>query len=516
MKTNIIPIVIVSLLILIQGCDLTEEEFGKITPDSFFKTQKDANLAVAALYSGSISGGYYRGDVYTSINIHCDLAAGDMATCSYGSSWERLRNHDYDAFNTYNTHRWFPYYSHITQARITAQAIEAMEIPEEVKIPYIAEANAIAGWKAYMLYDLYGPVPYPTDEMLAEPTVTNYALRPTYEEFVDIIEAFFSQKNQLLDVDFGSNFGRVNKGIANMVLLKLYMLEAGRTGDINFWTKAKTCAEEIISSGSYVLLNKYSDVFAKANKYNHEIIFAPSSDYSYNPFQYHSQALTNNFPCALNRTAGAFGGMKLLWSFYDTYNQNDLRLTGIAASYTTDAGEVINRENPKDTRHGLVTGPLPVKYDLDETTQGVNQGHNAIIYRYADVLLSMAEILNELGITSDLNAPVMTQLGKDGNTYQSDGGNTAFSFVNAIRVRAGLVPLSGLSKVQLRDSILMERAHELYMEGSRRADLIRYQRVTNGTGYKIFDDETYKFIYPIPNSYILEYKGNMDQNPGYE
>ncbi len=516
MKTKIIITVIFSLLIVIQGCELVEEEFGKITPDKFWKTEKDAKLGVAALYNGTItSGSFFNADPYYSF-LNSDIAAGDMATCSYGITFERERNHEFTPDLAYYTDYWFRFYNKITQARLVVKQIEAMTIPEDIKSPYIAEASAYAGWVAYLLYDLYGPVPYPTDEMMAEPQVITYAPRPTNEEFVNIIETFFSKKNDLPQANFGSNFGRINKNIANMVLIKLFMLEAGRTGDANFWRKAKTCAEEIISSGLYELKDQYSYVFAKANKYNNEIVYGTSCDYAYNGFNYHAQALTNNYPCVLNRTAGAWGGYKLLWSFYDTFNKDDLRLSGIAASYTTDAGELINREHPKDARHGLVTGPLAVKYDIDETPKGTTQGHNSIVYRYADVILSMAEILNELGEDSNVNAPVMIQTAKDGNTYESDGGKTAFSFVNAIRVRAGLEPFSGFPKEQLRDSILMERSHELYLEGSRRADLIRYQRITNSTGYVKFDVATYKFLYPIHSNYILEYKGNLMQNPGYE
>jgi starch-binding outer membrane protein, SusD/RagB family len=515
MKANIIVTVFISLLIVSQGCELNEIEYGKITPGTFFKTEKDAQLAVAALYSGSItSGNFFNANPYNSF-LNSDIAAGDMATCSYTQSFERLRNHEYTQDLPLYTDRWFRFYKDITEARLVVKQLDAMTIPEEKKRQYIAEANAIAGWKAYLLYDLYGTVPFPTDEMMAEPLVTNYPSRPTNEEFVSIIETFFSQKNDLPPANFGSNFGRINKNVANMILIKLYMLEAGRTGDESYWTKAKTCAEEIISTGLYRMLSQYSDVFAKANKYNNEIIYAPSSTYETNPFQYHAEALTNNYPCRLNRTAGAWGGYKLLWSFYDTFDQNDLRLSGIAASYVTDAGELINRQNPKDARHGLVVGPLAVKYDVDDTPRGYVQGHNSIVYRYADVILSMAEILNELGENSAVNAPVMRQTAKDGSTYESDGGNTSLSFINAIRVRAGLQPFSGLSGEQLRDSILMERSHELYMEGSRRADLIRYQRITNGAGYKKYDENTHKFLYPIPNSFILEYKGNLEQNPGY-
>lgn len=517
MKTKFITAIIFSLLIVNQGCELNNIEFSKITPENFYKTEKDAKLAVASLYSSSLTGGFFNQDPYSSAIVVADEST-DILTCVYNSTFEQLRSHNFTQTLPYNTSGLFTYYRQISAARGVAKQIKAMTIPETTKNSYIAEANAIAGWKAEILYEWYGPVPYPTDEMLTKPSELVYATRPSNEDFVKIIEDLFSTKDDLIDADFGSNFGRINKGTANMILLKLYMLEAARTGDVNFWRKAQTCAEAIISSGRYKLLNKYSDIFAVSGKRNLEIIHAVPSDYTFASNIWHAQALPNNYPCNLNRGAGAWGGLKMPWAYYDTFDQKmDQRCSNalISASYTTDKGLVIDRAHPYDFRHGLGSGAIPVKYAPDPSGVGSAQIQDFIVYRYADVLLSMAEILNELGVNANVTAPVMTQVANDGNTYQSDGGKTAFSFINSIRVRAGLVPLSALSKNQLRDSILMERGHELYCEGQRRNDLIRYQRVTNSGGYKIYDVDKNKFLFPIPDSYMLEYKGNILQNPGY-
>jgi hypothetical protein len=380
----------------------------------------------------------------------------------------------------------------------------------------VAEAKMIAGWIGFMLYDMYGPPPYPTDEMLANPQEVEYPSRPTNEEMVNILEGLFSERNSLMDPDFTTYFGRVNKGMAGMILMKLYMLEAGRTGDQSFYTKAKSIGEEIIGSGWYELQGNYFDVFSISNKRNREIIYAPASSYEFQAVQWHALTLPNNYPSRINETVGAFGLIRIIWDFYDNYNENDYRLDGYITEYVSTTGISINRENPYDNRHGVGGGPfIGLKYDLDPNMIGAASGHDFVIYRYAMVILYMAEILNELGTNANVNAPLMQQVAKDGTNLVSDGGTTAYSFLNAIRVRAGIEPLSNLSKEQLRDSILMERGFELYAEGDRRSDLIRYQRVTNSQGYKIFDSDPNKFFYPIPVSFINEFKGNLSQNPGY-
>jgi starch-binding outer membrane protein, SusD/RagB family len=517
MKTKIIVTIVFAILIVNNSCDLQNVDYTKITPDTFYKTPNDAKLAVAALYNGTR--GMF-GQANTSYGVANDVAAGDMMMGVWGASaWEGLFYHNWSQVTSNYTNYMFPYYTQISTARIVAKQIAAMTIPDAAKNPLSAEANTMAGWVALMLYDWHGPVPYPSNEDLSKPAVLNYPPRPTNEEFVQIIEGLLSNKSDLMNADFGANFGRINLQIADMILMKLYMLEAGRTGDANFWSKAQSMAEEIINSGFYTLQKNYNDVFSIAGRKNHEIIFAPASDYSFGGNIWHTEVLGGTFPCKINTAgSGTWAVNRLIWAFYDTFNKSDLRLSGIPTSYisTPKYGSIlIDRTHPFDIRQGIAGGPFPVKYEVDPNPVGSAQAQDFIIYRLADVILSMAEILNELGNNANVNAPVMTQVAKDGTPLQSDGGKTPYSFINAIRVRAGLIPLSGLSKSQLRDSILMERSHELYCEGTRRTDLIRYQRVTNGQGYKVFDVSTFKFLMPIPNIYINEFKGNVVQNPGY-
>lgn len=513
MKTKHIIAILLIIAAIYQSCDLTKEEYNKITPENFYQTQTDAQLAVAAIYN-RLHGIF--GTNEESITIINNIAAGDMMRGVAGTYWDGLLEHEWSENRGHYSDFLFPYYKYITTARIIAKEIESMSIPDNAKLPLLAETKALAGWLAYILYDFYGPVPYPTDEMIANPKELAYPAKPSNEEFVKIIENFFKEKDYLRNPDHGGNFGRMDKGIANTILMKLYMLEGSRTENSDFYNKAKILGEEIISSGWYKLEEDYSSIFSISNQQNKEIIYARPEDYSFNGNGWHAHNLPNNLPCPVNDRSGAWAVYKLLWSFYDTFNQNDLRLKTIISEYTTYDGIIVNRENPLDNRHGLGTGCIAKKYDFDPGQVGWISGHDMIIYRYADILLSMAEILNELGTTSRVNAPITNQKTIDGIVLTSDGGNTAFSYINAIRVRSGLTPLpTNLSKEQLRDSILMERGHELYAEGTRRTDLIRYQRVTKGQGYKIFDLDPNKFLMPIPVRFIDEYQGHLKQNPGY-
>ena len=102
------------------------------------------------------------------------------------------------------------------------------------------------------------------------------------------------------------------------------------------------------------------------------------------------------------------------------------------------------------------------------------------------------------------------------------GGNTnmAVTFMNFIRGRSGAV---GISSTDLTlDYIFRERTRELYWEGHRRSDLIRFNKFSgsdylwqwkggsvNGAATPAFTN-----LYPIPTDILLA-NGNMIQNAGY-
>tara|TARA_B100000900_G_C20586596_1_gene719844 strand:+ start:49 stop:1926 length:1878 start_codon:yes stop_codon:yes gene_type:complete len=110
-------------------------------------------------------------------------------------------------------------------------------------------------------------------------------------------------------------------------------------------------------------------------------------------------------------------------------------------------------------------------------------------------------------------------------TLRGGGGdtNTAVSLVNEIRER-GFGGSSGtISSGDLTlDFILDERSRELYWEGLRRTDLIRYNRFTNSsylwpfkgneaTGVGVDD---YRNLYPLPAN-VVAVNSNLTQNEGY-
>jgi hypothetical protein len=91
------------------------------------------------------------------------------------------------------------------------------------------------------------------------------------------------------------------------------------------------------------------------------------------------------------------------------------------------------------------------------------------------------------------------------------GDIEALALVNQIRMRAGadLVPFTTLTT----ENLLAERGREVFAEGYRRQDMIRFGTYNGEWEFKPASDPS-KNIFPIPQEQ-LNSNPNLTQNPGY-
>ncbi len=85
----------------------------------------------------------------------------------------------------------------------------------------------------------------------------------------------------------------------------------------------------------------------------------------------------------------------------------------------------------------------------------------------------------------------------------------ALIIVNDLRVKRGATPFATLTL----DNLIDERGREMYWEGWRREDLIRFGKFLETWQLKPSDDPKY-LLFPIPTS-DLSVNKNLVQNTGY-
>lgn len=480
--------------------------YGSLNDANFFKTPADATAAVNAMYAGLMEGWNWSagfGSGQGSWTVQSDQTT-DQGLCNWdaGGSWKALNALAFTPdFGPLTQHysNLIPYISQITQniAKIQGMSIDAAD-----KTQKIGELKALRGFYMQVLFLYYGPVPVRLDPAqvnnLSAPTLP----RPGQTEMVnDIVKDFTDAIAALPDkITSGSDYGRFSKAACYTSLMKLYM-------QLKDWPNAIKAGEAVKAMG-FALDPDYGDLFSYNNKNgNTETILPvvcsanPGNSNFVNIYRPHYLP-SDYWDDGLRGTSdGGFvyewGGYRMPWKTYDKFNPSDYRLKFLLQKYptSTDGGKTIVY---KDARANGDIGAVMVKYGPDPTKGNAqNSGVNYVAMRYADVELLLAEALNE-----------------------QNGGPTAeaLTLLNDVHVTHGKLPAiaGGLNQADFRTAVQNERLFELWAEGQRRDDLIRWgqyiQRAKND-GHTNVDDHL--ILYPLPRSVVNQSKGVIAQNPGY-
>lgn len=493
-----------ALTISLSACNLEREDYTEISPDTFPKTEKDLRLDVNALMY-EFSTGYWNGESIYSANyggyqVLSDMSSGDLWS---GWGWESDNLYYQQWFTTVtgdiqnHCYQNFAHYQFLSKARNTIRRIEASSAPEASKKLYVAEVEALRGWMALYLYDMFGTVPVASDDVLDKPTDYTYLPRLTEEEYDQMMETYLRDAIANLP-EKAAQYGRMTKGAARMILLKYYMLRGK-------YKEAEQLARDLMSmeGSTYGLLSNYNDIFTKENEGNKEIILAVPclSSASWTSNYMTAEVLPSDMPWTEKSTG--WGGYVMPWKFYDTFEQGDTRTQNIVTQYTNTKGVLQTRDNNTQLSYGA----LPLKYGKDPDMSGSQSGVDLVIYRYSDVLLTLAEC-----ITRNQNQPTQE----------------AINLVNRVRERAHLADLDATktgSAQDFLDAILAEREHEFWMEGLSRQNQIRFGKyvsraneriaAANATGKSYFTVTDAHNKTWIPQTFIDESKGQLKQNNGY-
>ena len=98
----------------------------------------------------------------------------------------------------------------------------------------------------------------------------------------------------------------------------------------------------------------------------------------------------------------------------------------------------------------------------------------------------------------------------EGNARATSDWSMAMTDVNTIRTRAGVPAMTNVTA----DSFLAERGREMFMEVTRRQDLIRFGK-WGSSWWEKSNSDSYRTVFPIPQEQIDASGGTLTQNTGY-
>ncbi len=370
---------------------------------------------------------------------------------------------------------------------------------------YRAEARLLRAMAYYHLMDLLGKAAFVTED---DPVGTYQG--PQYErpELFNFIVSELEAIENDLPAPRTNEYGRADKAVAWMILAKIYLNADVYIGQ-KMYTECITYCNKIINSG-YDLASDYSLNFLADNDSNEaamkEIIFAIVNDGVTTQNYGATTVIINGEVGSLENNAtdlgaqGWGGALRIRKQFAEKFLNGDVPLTDTRNTILTegrdieivdvgdrDSGYIITKF--KNITSTGVPGSDPTFVDTD-----------FVMFRLADVYLMYAEAVKREG--------------------QGGSIGDAVYYVNELRSRA---KSTSITEADLTlDFLIDERSRELYWEGHRRQDLIRFGLFTGGNYNWVWKGgsangialSSHLKVYPMPDNSMAA-NPNLTQNPGY-
>jgi starch-binding outer membrane protein, SusD/RagB family len=437
MKTTKIYSILACIMLMMSACG--EDFLNKADPtvlvsDNFYSNEKELEQAVAGVYGilRTHFNNEWQFNEYISDNTTLHFNVGNRGA---GPSLEAIEFWQYNAATPNVATLYNGVYSVMVNVNTTLKRLPDANARQEVKTRAEGELKMIRAYLYFQLVQHFGDVIIITEPISTPSEAFAFERQPVEAVYAQIITDL-DQAITALPATYPANqTGRVTKGAALALLGKVRLTRKE-------YPQAIAALNQVVGL-NYQLLPNYASIFLPANKNHKESIW----DIQYqgdNLFGVHSNFIYTFAPResagAVIKFPGQEGGG---WNtptrdIIQAYEEGDLRK------------DVSLKEGYFNLQGTWVPVPFINKYNHPHTIRGVTNDNWPVI-RYADVLLMLAEAINE----------------------QSGPTADAYNHLNAIRERAGLQPLSGLTKDSFRTALLKERRLELAFENHRWLDLKR-------------------------------------------
>lgn len=518
-------LLVVTITGIMTSCHEDLDQFP-IDPDSFteqdvFADINEAKSALAKLYASltltgqagpagnpdisNINEGFSQ---FTRMLFNLNELTTDHAVNGWGDAGlPDLHGQYWDASNAFTQAMYLRLAQEVSFVNSFIKNVSTLTDPEVET--FIAEARFLRAYAYYNLIDMYANVPIATEISVELP------VQSTRTELFDFIETELLEIQDALPTSGSNEYGRVDQVAAWALLSRLYLNAEVWTG-IGKYDESITFSNNVINS-SYNLhttdLNgsgsAYDELFLADNNSNgaqNEFIFVLSFD----------GIQSQTFGGTTFLIHGAIGG---------SMNPTEFGVDGGWGGNRTTSS-LVNKFASGDTRGMFHTDGQSLEI---ERIPPFNQGYAITKFKNVDINGNPG-VGSGVDLRTDTDLPIIRlaeiYLNYAEATLRGGNGdiNIATTLINDLRTRAFGGGTSGniTSGDLTLDFILDERSRELYWEGQRRTDLVRYDYFTTnsylwpwkGNQQNGTSTSSFRNIFPIPSATLLV-NPNLIQNEGY-
>lgn len=517
--TNKIWASALALLVLMPSCDLDIEE-----SDSFI-TQGES-----AIFNGVEDVDGYLTNIYNSIsgqagdqaNLYAltEVTTDELVVPTRGTDWG-----DNGVWRTLHQHTWSSTHPQILQVwndKLTGvlRSTEVIDPLSNASAEQLAHAKFTRAYNMWIAMDFWGQVPFREATEAVDVLPRILSREEAYEMIVqDLTDAIAGLP---ASNPTAANKQRAVKATAKFFLAKVKLNAAVYKGayGANDLADVISLVDEIEAEG-YALTDDYFNVFKGPDFPNTDVIWAVSAgagNRMWNGLHYNQTHPENG--------GGGWNGFTTLAEFYEKFEGPESNAIGSGQEERRGYTQTLASTDAANQGfgYGFQVGQMYGWRDGAAVALTDRQGNPLVFTKELPGLVGNNEltgirVLKYSPANGAFTAGVVMARFADAHLMRAEammrsGTGDPLAEVNALRAMRDNTPaLSSLNDAEMLD----ERGRELYTEGWRRNDMIRFGAFRGSWEFKNPEDgsaDGHTDLFPIPASALLANPG-LVQNPGY-
>jgi starch-binding outer membrane protein, SusD/RagB family len=391
----------------------------------------------------------------------------------------------------------------------------------------VLEARFLRAFYYYHVIDMYGQTPYREKGSSKNDPAKVWSRSEATTFVISELEAIIAN----LPARVAGDPSIANQDAAHFLLAKLYLNKGVFTGSASAPTFAAADMTKVVdhvNALTNTLTTNYWDNFAPDNNTSNELIFTSKNVAGAGGGIQSRWRMAQHY----NQSPGGWNGFSTVAEYYDRYNVADNRINystpAIISEFGNPVGMLVGQmkngknRDAKGSDKDPVTGVAYTSI-VGGTINLEDRNNHPLLFTKALTLITSGATLETAGIRGLKYIPDAADLGAPNNDYVFMRYSDAMLMKAEAILRGGsgtapdftaYFTRTGQPAVTLDlPGIYAERGRELWWEGWRRNDMIRFGKYLAARELKPYVSDNKCLLFPIPAGALLN--PNLKQNPGY-